>query len=303
VQTEDQGSALTEAFPLIAAGVLVIIGVVLFVTVLWPDSGTSDRSAARVTAPTSPAERSASSPSAPVAALPPSEVKPPAAESTIAPTTPPEPAQTAVPAVKPEAVHGTQSAASSATEAPPERARTPSAPASASPDVKSMVEAAIAGDDARVRSLASKLASQRTTRGDRARGRELNAQALRLMRTGRYADAVPLFEAAHRADPGDPEIRENLGYALLKAERIEEAEPALLAALEIGPQRASAWGSLGFAYAKRGQQAEAVRLILTAYRLAPDRRKAADIYRRQAKSDADPKVRAALEEVVKQLPR
>jgi Flp pilus assembly protein TadD len=111
-----------------------------------------------------------------------------------------------------------------------------------------------------------------------------------------------LFEAAHRADPGDAEVRENLGYALLKAGRLGEAETALLSALEIGPRRASAWGSLGHIYAKRGQHAEAVRLVLTAYRFAPDRSKVAETYRRLAQGDADPKVRAMFEEVVRQLP-
>jgi Flp pilus assembly protein TadD len=286
--------------------VLAIIGIVLFITVLWPESGTSDRAAALSTAPTSPPQRSPSSPSAPDAALPPPEVNPPAAESTTAAAAPPEPTQAAAPAAKPEPAERAQSApptAPPASVAAAEPAQTASVPASASPDVKSMVDAAIAGDDAQVQSFAKKLAAQRATRGDRSRARELNGKALAQMRGGRYADAVPLFEAAHGADPGDPEIRENLGYALLKAERIEEAERALLSALEIGPQRASAWGSLGFVYAKRGQQAEAVRLMLTAYRFAPDRKKAADIYRRQAQSDADPKVRAALEGVLKQLPR
>ena len=166
-----------------------------------------------------------------------------------------------------------------------------------------MVDAAIAGDDVQLQDLAKQLGSRRTDRGDRSRARDLNRKALAFAQKGRYADAVPLFEEAHRADPGDPEVRENLGYALLKAGRTEEAEPALLSALEIAPQRASAWGSLAHVYAKRGQADEAVKLILTAYRLAPDRKRAAEIYRRQAKTDADPKVRAMLEDAVKQLPR
>jgi Flp pilus assembly protein TadD len=157
-----------------------------------------------------------------------------------------------------------------------------------------MVDAAIAGNDARLQSTMKQLAAQAPARGNRARARELNAKALTYMRSGRYADAVPLFEAAHAADAGDAEVRENLGYALLKAGRMDEAEAALLSALEIAPQRASAWGSLAFVYAKRDRKDEAVRLILTAYRFTPDRRKTAESYRRQAKTDADPRVRAML---------
>jgi Flp pilus assembly protein TadD len=164
-----------------------------------------------------------------------------------------------------------------------------------------MIDAALTGDDVQLKQLAQRLSAERPSRGDRNRARELNGEALKMVRSGRYADAASLFEAAHRADPGDPEVRENLGYALLRAERIDEAESALLSTLEVGPQRASAWGSLGFVYAKRGQHAEAVKLILTAYRFAPDRRKALESYQRQAKSDADPKVRAMLEEAVSRL--
>lgn len=192
---------LTEAFPLIAAALLVVIGIVLFVT-----------------APAKTTEPSA-----------------PAAIATPPPTASPPPAATAQPS------------------APSTHAAQP---------VKIMVDAAIAGDDARVHGLVKQLAAERPARGERSRARELNSRALARMRSGRYAEAASLFEAAHRADPGDAEVRENLGYALLKDGRLREAETALLSALEIGPKRASAWGSLGHIYAKRGQHAEAVRLSL-----------------------------------------
>jgi Flp pilus assembly protein TadD len=164
-----------------------------------------------------------------------------------------------------------------------------------------MVDAAIAGDTARLRSGMKELTRRVPVRGDRTRARTLNAKALTYLRGARYADAIPLFEAAHRADPGDAEVRENLGYALLKAGRLDEAEAALLSALEVAPRRASAWGSLGFLYAKRDRNDAAVKLIETAYRLAADRRKAAEAYQRQAKSDPDPKVRAMLTEALGRL--
>jgi Flp pilus assembly protein TadD len=164
-----------------------------------------------------------------------------------------------------------------------------------------MIDAAIAGDNARLQTAAKEIAAQAPPRGDRARARELNAKALTHMRGARYADAAPLFEAAHRADPGDAEVRENLGYALLKAGRLDEAEAALLSALEVAPRRASAWGSLAFLYAKRDRKEAAVKLLQTAYRFAGDRRKAAEAYRRQAKSDPDPKVREMLTEAIARL--
>jgi Flp pilus assembly protein TadD len=164
-----------------------------------------------------------------------------------------------------------------------------------------MLDAAIAGDDVQVQQLARELASKRRVRGDRPRARQLNAQGLALMSTARYAEAVPAFEAAHKADAGDAEVRENLGYALLKAGRLDEAEEALLATLEIGPRRASAWGSLAFVYAKQERSREAVQLILTAYRFAPNHRKAVESYTRQATADTDPRVRAMLAEALSRL--
>lgn len=233
---------MTEAFPLITAAVLAVVGIVLFVAA--PEKATEPSAAA-----TAPSSAGTSAPAA----------------------------ETALP---------------DATASPPPKAQ----------PVEIMVDAAIAGDDAQVQALVKQLATERAARGERSRARELNSKGLAQMRSGRYAAAASLFEDAHRADPGDAEVRENLGYALLKAGRLPEAETALLSALEIGPTRASAWGSLGHIYAKRGRHAEAVRLVLTAYRLAPDRSKVAETYRRLAESDADPKVRAMFEEVVRQLP-
>jgi Flp pilus assembly protein TadD len=255
----EESNALTDAFPLIAAGVLVIVGVVLFVTVLWPDSGTSERTPAAAGS----ADRNA--PSTPGQADTP----------TPAPAEPPQVA---------------------ASTEPPQVAAPPEAPA-----IAAMIDAAIAGDDTRLQSAIRQLAARAPARGDRARARELNAKALAYTRGARYTDAVPLFEAAHGADPGDAEVRENLGYALLKAGRIDEAEAALLSTLEVAPRRASAWGSLAFVYAKQDRKHAAVKLIQTAYRFAADRRKAAEAYRRQAKSDPDPKVRAMLTEAVARL--
>jgi cytochrome c-type biogenesis protein CcmH/NrfG len=93
-------------------------------------------------------------------------------------------------------------------------------------------------------------------------------------------------------------VRENLGFALLKAGQLREAEAALVSTLEIAPQRASAWGSLGHVYAKTGRHPQAVALVLTAYRFAPSRPKALDTYTRQAATEDDPKVRAVLADAV-----
>jgi Flp pilus assembly protein TadD len=173
----------------------------------------------------------------------------------------------------------------------------------ARPAVQGLVAAAIAGDRSQVNALASQIKSQpRAPRGDRRRARELNERGLALWQRQRYEEASTYFREAREADPGDAEIAENLGYALLKAGHVGEAEPPLLDALSLAPERASAWGSLGMIYAKQGKHRAGVALVLTAYSYARDPKRTAGVYSRLAATDDDPKVRAMLAEVVSKLP-
>ncbi|HEY0338096.1 MAG TPA: tetratricopeptide repeat protein [Burkholderiales bacterium] len=168
---------------------------------------------------------------------------------------------------------------------------------------RSLIAAAISGDSARLQRDIAQLQAHPPARGDRRRARQLNDRGLQLFQAANYMAAAELFRQAYRADPGDAEIRENLGYALMHAEELADAERALSSALEIAPQRATAWGSLAHIYAKRGNHREAVALLVTAYRFAPDRKKALEVYARQAQNEDDPKVRAMLAESVTRLSR
>jgi len=168
---------------------------------------------------------------------------------------------------------------------------------------RSRVAAAITRDAVMLQSNIGQLQAQQPARGDRKRARQLNDQGLALFQRANYRGAAEIFRQAHRADGGDAEVRENLGYSLMQAGELAEAERALLSALEIAPQRATAWGSLGHIYAKRGKHREAVALLLTAHRFAPDRKKALEVYARQAENEDDPKVRAMLAESVIRLSR
>jgi tetratricopeptide (TPR) repeat protein len=169
-------------------------------------------------------------------------------------------------------------------------------------DVKALVAAAAAGDQAKVERIAAQLRVQpKPMRGNRRVARDLNERGLVLWQRQRFADAATYFRQAHDADPSDAEIAENLGYALLKSGNIAEAEPAILDALSLGPERASAWGSLGSIYAKQGKHRQAVSCVITAYRFAPNPKRALDLYSRLATSDDDPKVRAVLADAVSRL--
>src|SRR5690349_8654133 len=82
----EEPNRLAEAFPLIAAGVLVLVGVVLFMTVLWPESETTDRGRSVASATDrAPAARKTESPR--VAAAP-AEARPPAGAPAPQPSTP-----------------------------------------------------------------------------------------------------------------------------------------------------------------------------------------------------------------------
>jgi Flp pilus assembly protein TadD len=169
--------------------------------------------------------------------------------------------------------------------------------------VQALVAAAIDGDRTRIGEIAAKIKAQaRAPRGNRHKARDLNEHGLALWQRQRYEEAAGYFRQAREADPGNAEIAENLGYALLKAGHVAEAEQPILDALSMAPDRASAWGSLGMIYAKRGRHRDGVALVLTAYTYARDPKRTAGVYSRLATNDDDPRVRAMLAEVVSKLP-
>ena len=168
--------------------------------------------------------------------------------------------------------------------------------------VRTLVAAAIEGDEARVQRVAAELREQpKPPRGDRRLARDLNDRGLALRQRQRFDEAAVLFRQAQEADASDAEIAENLGYCLLRSGQVAPAETALLAALALAPERASAWGSLGLVYAKQGKHREGVAAVLTAYRYTRDQKRTLDVYSRLATTDDDPKVRAVLADVVSRL--
>jgi Flp pilus assembly protein TadD len=169
--------------------------------------------------------------------------------------------------------------------------------------VHALVAAAIDGDRARIGEITAKIKAQaRPLRGNRHKARDLNEHGLALWQRSRYDEAAAYFREAREADPGDAEIAENLGYALLKSGHVAEAEQPILDALSMAPDRASAWGTLGMIYAKQGKHRAGVALVLTAYTYARDPKRTAGVYSRLAANDEDPRVRAMLAEVVSKLP-
>ena len=108
-------------------------------------------------------------------------------------------------------------------------------------------------------------------KGERKSARALNDQALSLFNNGQLEEAVKLFSEAKRLDKSDPEILNNLGYALLKQGNIESAEGAILETLAISPGRSNAWQNLGDILGIKNDMPRAVAAYENVYRFSKNR--------------------------------
>ena len=113
-------------------------------------------------------------------------------------------------------------------------------------------------------------------RGDTKAARDGNEAGLSHFRKGEYASAIKAFEVASRADPGDVEIANNLGYAYMKAGRAREGIPHVVRALQLVPARSSAWGNLAEALADLGHDDASLAALLLMVRHAINREEIRD---------------------------
>ncbi len=138
----------------------------------------------------------------------------------------------------------------------------------------------------------------RAANADKAR--PLNEKALQDLRRDDYASAIALLAAAVELDPVNAEIRNNLGYAQLRANMLADAEKNVAAALELGPQRAAAWGNMAEILAEKDNaQASASALQLAIY-LASNRTRTLEALSRADQSFQSVKFRAVVADVMRQ---
>jgi tetratricopeptide (TPR) repeat protein len=83
-------------------------------------------------------------------------------------------------------------------------------------------------------------------------------QAKSLMGEGRFAEAVPIYEALTRALPANPGLRLNLGLALQMSGRHADAIPEFERVLKAEPSALPALISLGVAHLELNQPAKAI---------------------------------------------
>jgi tetratricopeptide (TPR) repeat protein len=99
------------------------------------------------------------------------------------------------------------------------------------------------------------------TKGDRKAARKLNDTAIALMGEKKYTEAIPILEDAHKTDPADIEIMNNLAYAYIEKGIVEndfaKAKQSLVDTLHLKPERAQAWANLGRTFSLEGNESAA----------------------------------------------
>jgi tetratricopeptide (TPR) repeat protein len=89
-------------------------------------------------------------------------------------------------------------------------------------------------------------------------------------RSGRAAEALPLYERVLAVRPEDPDVEVRLGTLLLRLGRYEHAAEVLEAAVRHRPTDKEAWSGLGDAHAALGRPRSAAAAYAQAVRLVPN---------------------------------
>lgn len=159
---------------------------------------------------------------------------------------------------------------------------------------RALVAAAASGDEARFDALRADIdAAPKPARGDRSLAREFHKRALELIREDRYPEGAAALEGALTADPGDVEVRGDLGYAYLKAGRLQDAEKILVGTLALAPARANSWANLGQVYAMQGDEKRAMACFRNTIRFSRSPEKTREFLANLAESDPNPSMRSA----------
>jgi len=95
-----------------------------------------------------------------------------------------------------------------------------------------------------------------------------------LMAQGRFAEAIDQLQLALQMQPDSAGAQGNLGIALTKSDRFAEGEEHLRRALELAPEVAEIHDNLAYNLQRQGRQGEAIAQWRESLRLKPDQLKA-----------------------------
>jgi Tfp pilus assembly protein PilF/uncharacterized protein YecT (DUF1311 family) len=176
-------------------------------------------------------------------------------------------------------------------------------PTTAEGHVQKMLKAGMIGDDNSIMVSKQYLENlPKPTKGDRKAARKINEEALKLIQSQQYDQAVPLFAKASQTDPSDVEILNNYGFVLMMSNNLSQAETVLIKTLIMKPDRTSAWSNLGYAFALQGKEDMATACYMNAYRFSKNPEKTLQFFKDQLAHENNPNLRSAMIKAVEKAP-
>jgi Flp pilus assembly protein TadD len=148
------------------------------------------------------------------------------------------------------------------------------APKNKAQHIQKMLRDAINNDESSIQTSKQYLENQpKPAKGDKKAARKINEEALKLIQSQQYDQALPLFAKATQIDPSDVEILNNYGFVLMKSRNLDKALSVLTNTLTLKPDRASAWANLADVLALQGHVDLATGGYMNVYRFSGNREK------------------------------
>jgi tetratricopeptide (TPR) repeat protein len=139
------------------------------------------------------------------------------------------------------------------------------------------------------------------SRGNRIIARAANDAGLVALKAGDFNESLAKFDEAIVADPGDQEIADNRGYALMMAGKAAQSKIASQYALGLAPTRSSAWANLAAALAMEGNEIGGVGAYLLAFQFSKNQNKTRDMLSTLSQENDDQRVRDAATKALKSI--
>lgn len=133
--------------------------------------------------------------------------------------------------------------------------------------------------------------------GDKKAARSANKDGLDALRRNDFSSAIQAFEKATNADASNIEVRNNLGYALMKAQRGQDAFIVLGQVLLDAPDRTSAWANLSELTAESDPDLSTSALKL-AVRFSANRERTTTAFKQIVESNPNERYRAVVAAVL-----
>ena len=154
-------------------------------------------------------------------------------------------------------------------------------------NIDEMLKFAESGNEAKIIEFKSRIESQpKQEYGNRKEARKRNGNGLRALNSGNLIEALEEFQAALNLDPADPEIINNVGFALGKMKRYREAAGYIRSSLVISPGRTGAWYNLGEVLSELDDQNAAASAWRIAYLFSTNKEKTLEFLTKAAEKQS-----------------